>query len=182
MHLQPRQPEASWIRYVEGMSMDPDKVSALNDTTALSNPTEVRSLLGMANYCSHFIPNYTTITEPMREIMKKDTEWQWEKAQEDAFNLLMRSLREDNLTQYYDPKKTTKIIVYASPVGLRAILVQDTKDERVVISYASHALRIDNSGWSVNSSTLFDVAGMRWYQRKYHVLYIIRQPTINSIN
>ena len=42
-------------------------------------------------------------------------------------------------------------------------------------------LRIDNSGWSVNSSTLFDVAGMSWYQRKYHVLYIIRQPIINSI-
>ena len=42
-------------------------------------------------------------------------------------------------------------------------------------------LRIDNSGWSMNSSTLFDVAGMRWYQRKYHVLYIIRQPIINSI-
>ena len=42
-------------------------------------------------------------------------------------------------------------------------------------------LRIDNSGWSVNSSTLFDVAGMRWYQRKYHVLYIIRQPIITSI-
>ena len=35
-------------------------------------------------------------------------------------------------------------------------------------------LRIDNSGWSVNSSALFDVTGMRWYQRKYHVLYTIR--------
>ena len=42
-------------------------------------------------------------------------------------------------------------------------------------------LRIDNSSWSVNSSTLFDVAGMSWCQRKYHVLYIIRQPIINSI-
>ena len=48
-------------------------------------------------------------------------------------------------------------------------------------SVGSKGLRIDNSGWSVNSSTLFDVAGMRWYQRKYHVLHIIRQPIINSI-
>ena len=44
-----------------------------------------------------------------------------------------------------------------------------------------HFLRIDNSGWSVNSSALFDGAGMRWYQRKYHVLYTIRQTIINSI-
>ena len=42
--------------------------------------------------------------------------------------------------------------------------------------------QIDNSGWSVNSSALFDVAGMRWYQRKYHVLYTIRQPIIKSID
>ena len=42
-------------------------------------------------------------------------------------------------------------------------------------------LRIDNSGWGVNSSPLFDVAGKRWYQSKYHVLYTIRQPIINSI-
>ena len=42
-------------------------------------------------------------------------------------------------------------------------------------------LRIDNSGWSVNSSTLFDKAGLRWNQSKYYVLYIIRQPIINSM-
>ena len=42
-------------------------------------------------------------------------------------------------------------------------------------------LRIDNSGWSVNSSTLFNVAGTRWYQTKYYVLYTIRQPIIDSI-
>ena len=44
-----------------------------------------------------------------------------------------------------------------------------------------YLLRIDNSGWGVNSSPLFDVAGKRWYQSKYHVLYTIRQPIINSI-
>ena len=42
-------------------------------------------------------------------------------------------------------------------------------------------LRIDNSGWSVNSSALFDGAGMRWYERKYHVLYTIRQTIINYL-
>ena len=49
------------------------------------------------------------------------------------------------------------------------------------VPLALEFLRIDNSGWSVNSSTLLDVAGMSWFQRKYHVLYIIRQPIIDSI-
>ena len=134
------QDNLGYIFSKEGMSPNPDKVSVLNDASAPSNPTEVRSPLGMANYCSRFIPNYATITEPMRELMKKDTEWHWEKPQEDAFNLLKQSLREDTVTQNYDPKKITEIIVDASLVGLGAILVQDTKDERFVISYASRAL------------------------------------------
>ena len=49
------------------------------------------------------------------------------------------------------------------------------------ICQLSLVLRIDNSGWSVNCSALFDVAGMRWHVRKYHVLYTIRQPIIHSI-
>ena len=61
-----------------------------------------------------------------------------------------------------DKERNTSEVVFCSPYGLTA-------------------LRIDNSGWSVNSSALFDVAGMRWYKRKYHVLYTIRQPIINTI-
>ena len=152
----------------EGMSPDPDKVSALKDTSAPSNPTEVHSLLVMANYCSRFISNYATITQP-RELMKKDTEWQWEKPQEDTFNLLKRSLRENTVTQYYDPKKATEIIVNTSPVGLGAILVQDTKDERVVISYASRALTPVEQSFSQTEQEALAVA---FGCERYH-LYVM---------
>ena len=64
---------------------------------------------------------------------------------------------------------TSPVLVHSSSAGLLA--------KRFALS----TLRIDNSGWSVNSSALFDVAGMRWHQRKYHVLHIIRQQIINSI-
>ena len=43
-------------------------------------------------------------------------------------------------------------------------------------------LRIDNSGWSVNFAALFDIAVMKWYQKKYYVLYNIRKPIINSVH
>ena len=105
----------------------------------------------------------------MRELMKKDTEWQWEKPQEDAFNLLKRSLREDTVTQYYDPKKTTEIIVDASPVGLGVILVQDTIDERFVISYASRALTpVEQRYWQTEREALAVVFGCE----RYH-LYVM---------
>ena len=41
--------------------------------------------------------------------------------------------------------------------------------------------RIDNKGGSVNSRALFELVGMMWYQRKYNVLYNIRQLIMNPI-
>ena len=47
-----------------GMAPDPKKVKAILDLKAPTSVTEVRSLLGMTNYCSRFIEGYATITQP----------------------------------------------------------------------------------------------------------------------
>ena len=60
-----------------GVSPDPDKVLALNKAEPPTTPSEVRSLLGMANFCSRFIPDYATITEPLRQLTKKSVKWTW---------------------------------------------------------------------------------------------------------
>jgi hypothetical protein len=38
---------------------------------------EVRSFLGMANTCHEYIPDYATITAPLRELTKKSTVFKW---------------------------------------------------------------------------------------------------------
>ena len=47
-------------------SPDPAKVEANEQCTTPKDATEVRSLLDMTNYCSRFIPNYPTLTAPLR--------------------------------------------------------------------------------------------------------------------
>ena len=51
-----------------GLSADPAKVTAIQNCSAPSNVEEVRSLLGMTNYVSRFIKDYSTITEPIRTL------------------------------------------------------------------------------------------------------------------
>ena len=46
----------------KGISADPKKVEAIVNLQSPSNATEVRSLLGMSNYCSRFISGYATLT------------------------------------------------------------------------------------------------------------------------
>ena len=48
------------------------------------NKKELQTFLGMANYLSKFVPNLSTLTEPLRELDRKDFEWLWLQRQEDA--------------------------------------------------------------------------------------------------
>ena len=64
---------------------DPKKIAAFVNTSVPKTVSEVRSLLGMANYSSHFIPNFASITEPLRQLTRKDSVFTWGKEQEKAY-------------------------------------------------------------------------------------------------
>lgn len=58
----------------EGMKPDAERIKALE---AIKNPTNVKELqriLGMLNYLRRFIPNYSEITGPLYELLKKDVQ------------------------------------------------------------------------------------------------------------
>ena len=124
-----------------GLSADPAKVTAIQNCSAPSNVEEVRSLLGMTNYVSRFIKDYSTITEPIRTLTKNDVKWCWGNEQETSLQTLRNALTSDTVMSYFDTKATTEIIVDASPVGLAAILTQkDNHNAPKVIAYASRSL------------------------------------------
>ena len=61
----------------EGVSADPKKLEAIRNLKTPENPDELRSLLGMASYVSRIIPNFATVTEPLRRLTKVNTPWEW---------------------------------------------------------------------------------------------------------
>ena len=60
-----------------GMTPDPKKVQAIKDATPPSNTAELRSFLGTVNYVSRFIPDFSTITAPLRALTRRGCKWQW---------------------------------------------------------------------------------------------------------
>ena len=48
-----------------GMSPDPAKIEAIQKADPLSSVNDVRTLLGITNYVSRFIRNYTDIVSPL---------------------------------------------------------------------------------------------------------------------
>ncbi len=72
----------------KGMSADPKKVAAIRNATPPTNPSEVRSFLGITGFCSRFIPNYATLTEPLKHLTRKGVSWKWGPQQIKAFSAL----------------------------------------------------------------------------------------------
>ena len=97
----------------------------------------------MANYSAQFIPNFATITEPLRKLTHKGTRFSWNKEHEEAYQKIKTALVNSPIMSYFDIRNETQLIVDASPVGLSAILTQRPLGKNIppnVIAYASRAL------------------------------------------
>ena len=57
----------------KGFELTKDRVKAILEAREPENVSELRSFLGLANYSSRFIHHFTTPTEPLRRLTKKDT-------------------------------------------------------------------------------------------------------------
>ena len=156
----------------QGISPDPSKVEAVHNANAPSNPSEVRSLLGLANYCARFIPDFATITAPLRTLTRKGFPWAWNAKEELALQQLKRALTSDTVMAYFNPTWGTELLVDASPVGVAAVLTQRSGDDMRVISYGSRALTPVEQRYSqIEREALAIVFGCE----KYH-LYLLGSP------
>ena len=126
----------------DGTRPDPQRVVDLQNVATPTTVQEVRSLLGMANYSSQYIPNFATITAPLRLLTKNDTPFVWTTVHKNAFDNLKAALTSAPCMAYFDIHKETFIVVDASPVGVSAILSQKSPNvaNSKVIAYTSRAL------------------------------------------
>ena len=119
------QKEVKFFGYIfseNGISADPEMVESIKNAKKPTTPSEVKSFLGMTGFVSRFIPQYSTLTEPLRKLTRENETWVWSDEQESAFQTLKDKLTSDTVMAYFDPSKETELWVDASPVGLGAIL------------------------------------------------------------
>ena len=94
-----------------GISASPEKVDAIKNMDLPSCVSEVHSLLAMSNYLSRFIPQYSTITAPLKYLMRQDVQWHWSAEQDNAFNELKLVLTSNTVMAYFDPKEQTGTVL-----------------------------------------------------------------------
>lgn len=141
------------------------KVKAVQEAREPENVSEVRSFLGLVNFCGRFIPNLATRAEPLRRLTRKDEPFVFGTEQKKAFQSLKEALSSADTLGFFDPKAKTQVITDASPVGVAAVLVQKQAAGPRVISYASRGLSDVERRYS---QTEKEALGIVWACERFH--------------
>jgi hypothetical protein len=107
----------------EGITVDPSKVRDILDWEPPKFVHQVRSFLGLAGYYRRFILNFSKISKPITELLKKGTEYVWSKDCGEAFQTLKKLLTTSPVLAQPDIAKHFDVYCDASGTGLGCVLM-----------------------------------------------------------
>ena len=103
---------------IDGLKPDQEKVAA---TLKMQKPTDIKSMqrfIGFVNYLAKFLPNLSTICEPLRVLSCKDASWMWQSEQEAEFKNIKQLVIAAPVLQFYDVTKEVTIQCDAGSLSL----------------------------------------------------------------
>ena len=123
-----------------GLECDPNKVSAVANWIPPSTIKGVREFLGFTGYYRRFVPDYSTVAQPLVRLLGKDCKFKWTDACQDAFKALRALLIKAPVLAF--PKEDLPYIVDtdASDYGIGGVLSQCIEGTEHVIAYYSKSL------------------------------------------
>ena len=148
LKLNPRKTKlcAAEVEYIghkltaDGVKISDEKVRAVLEMPEPASIAKVQTLLGMVTYTCKFLPHLSSVTEPLRQLIKesnaKDFVFHWDEVHRQAFAELKKLMTSAPVLKYYSLDEPITISCDASQSGLGAVLMQGGRP----VAYASKAL------------------------------------------
>ena len=149
----------------QGLRPSPERVRAVVEMKEPTNVPELRRFTGTIQYLAKFIPSLSQVMQPLRELLKKTTRWEWCNRHQKAFEELKKKFTEYPVLKYYDVSKPVRLSVDASQNGLGAVCRQ----EEIPVAYASRALTETEKRYAQIEKELLAV--VYGYQKFHHYIY-----------
>lgn len=125
----------------EGLKPCTDKVEAVLKARRPTNPSELKSWVGLVNFYAKFLPDLSAVLFPLCNLLKKNTPWMWSPECEQSFATAKQLLCSADVLVLYDAHKPLRLSCDASSYGLGAVLSQETEPGIIKpVAYASRTM------------------------------------------
>ncbi|KAJ1528135.1 hypothetical protein ONE63_008049 [Megalurothrips usitatus] len=125
------------------VSVSRKRIDAIRKIKPPQNKDQLRSVLGIFNYNRKFIKSYTTIAQPLNELLKQEVEFEWTDSQQNAFDQIKNILSNPPSLRLYNPKSNNRVCGDASYQGLGCSLYQQDPDTKryAPVAFAGRKLK-----------------------------------------
>jgi hypothetical protein len=154
----------------DGVKMNPNKISTIQEWQPPKSVKEVQGFLGFANFYRRFIEGYSKVANPLFELTKKTNKsktFQWTEKAQEAFDTLKKAFCTAPILAYYDPNAPCILETDASDYVVAAILSQPGADQiiRPVAFYSRKMAPAECNYEIYDKELLAIVAGFKEYRQ-----------------
>ncbi len=158
----------------EGVTVDPEKIKAVQEWPQPMCVKDVRAFVGFASYYRRFVKNFASIASPLHALTKSDVNFVWSKSCQEAFERLKTCLSSSPILAYPSEDQTFILDTDASNDGLGAVLSQQGVEMERPVAYASRTLTDPEKNYCATRKELLGVIfGLKQFRH-----YLLGRPFV----
>ncbi|XP_064469689.1 uncharacterized protein LOC135384417 [Ornithodoros turicata] len=143
-----------------------DTLEAIIEAPSPQTISALRSFLGLASYYLKFIPHFSSVTEPLRRLLRNGVPFTWTSEQQDAFKSVKLLMRDCIPLALFDSSLPTVVTTDASNCGLGAVLQQQHPEGLRTVCFASRSLSSTEEAYSTGEK---EALACLWACEKWHI-------------
>ncbi|XP_063834919.1 uncharacterized protein LOC135084105 [Ostrinia nubilalis] len=140
-----------------GLKPDPKKTKSVQEFPVPKCPKDIKSFLGLISYYRRFIPDFSKLSKPLTNLLKKDVPFDWTNEQQLSFETLKDKLVSAPVLIYPDFTKPFTLTCDASNHAISAILSQGPTGKDHPIAYSSRTLNKNEVNYSTTEKELLAI-------------------------
>lgn len=144
---------------VEGIKMDPQKVTAILDWPVHTDKKGIQRFTGFTNFYRKFIRGFSAIIAPITELTRQGICFHWSSGAQAAFKTLKKLFTSASILTHPHPALPFVLEVDASEIAVGAVLSQRKGSKALLntVAFFSHKLSSAERNYDVGDRELLTI-------------------------